>query len=109
MTFHEIVAAQGLASEEYNVTTDDGYILTMHRIYSNDATNEKKKVVFLQHGVMDASSVWILNDPENSTAFRLARDGYDVWLGNNRGSTYSRGHTSLKPDWWSLKYWDFTF
>jgi pimeloyl-ACP methyl ester carboxylesterase len=28
----------------------------------------------------------------------LIEAGYDVWLGNNRGTIYSRGHASLTHD-----------
>ena len=35
-------------------------------------------------------------------------DGYDVWLGNNRGSKYSLDHEDLK---WNNNndYWKFSF
>ena len=29
---------------------------------------------------------YVMNDPEKANAFILSREGYDVWLGNNRGS-----------------------
>ena len=47
MTFHEIVAANGFLSEEHEVTTEDGYILTMHRVYSKENKGKKMKPIFL--------------------------------------------------------------
>lgn len=40
--------------------------------------------------------------------FEMANQGYDVWMGNARGSTYSLNHTKFdyRHDW---RYWDFSF
>lgn len=41
-------------------------------------------------------------------AFKLADEGYHVWLVNFRGSEYSRRHRDLNSDGDS-KFWNITF
>lgn len=50
-----------------------------------------------------------MNYNDVAPAFVAARAGYDVWLGNSRGNTYSQGHESY--DIWKneKKYWDFSW
>lgn len=40
-------------------------------------------------------------------AFLLADAGYDVWLANTRGSTYSRKHEKYQDT--DYRFWDFTY
>jgi len=109
MTVPEIIWHNHYPIEEHKVTTDDGYVLTLHRIPSGRIwSTSKKDVVFLQHGLLCSSAAFVLNGPSKSLAFVLADQGYDVWLGNSRGNTYSKGHVPpMTSDW--KEYWQFSF
>lgn len=65
-------------------------------------------VVFLQHGLFSSAETWIMN-AEKSPAFILAHAGYDVWLGNNRGTLYSRKNSKINPDIQWAKFFDYSF
>lgn len=80
--------------------TDDGYVLTLHRI-----PNFNKTVVFLQHGLISSSGDWVLAGPGRSLAYILFDSGYDIWMGNARGNTYSRKHKKISPN--SQSFWNF--
>lgn len=61
--------------------------------------------MLFQHGIEDSAVQWIINSEELAPAFIASRAGFDVWLGNNRGTDFSLNHTSLSPK--SKEFWDF--
>lgn len=104
----QLVAKYGYPIENHTMVTEDGYILTMHRIpHGKNSTSRSTKVIYLQHGLLCSSGDWVLMGPEKGLAYLLADRGYDVWLGNARGNTYSRNHTKWNPDVDKKEFWDF--
>ncbi|KAH6660160.1 Alpha/Beta hydrolase protein [Truncatella angustata] len=101
----------GLDMEEFQVQTEDGFIIDLWHIYdpkeytrlsaedrkdkgptlftgdsrqrSEQPDQKRKFPVLLIHGLLQSSGAYCVND-EDSLAFYLCKSGYDVWLGNNR-------------------------
>ena len=87
--FTQTCAENGFASESVTVISEDNYVYQLYRIpgKAGEAAT-KKPAVLLMHGVECDSNFWTPNIPSNAPAFILAEQGYDVWLGNNRGTRY---------------------
>ncbi|XP_025266499.1 lipase 1-like [Camponotus floridanus] len=68
-----MIRKAGYPVEAHVIMTEDGYLLTLHRI----------------------------------SAYLLADQGYNVWLGNFHGTTYSKTHISLSPS--NPTFWNFSF
>lgn len=122
--FTEIAEAFGYEAQEHIVETRDGYLLGLHRICQTKAElrvrkqaslsrkrgqrppHVQKPVVYLHHGLMMNSEVWICNlEEDRQLPFVLVERGYDVWFGNNRGNKYSKKHINLKSN--DVPFWDF--
>ena len=95
----------------HEVHTDDGYILNVFRLVPEGGVPESFEPVFFMHGMGSNGSRFLdkITDGIDSLPIALAKSGYDVWLGNNRGNKFSSEHERLD---WSLDeaaYWNFSF
>lgn len=58
----QIIARHGYPSETHTVTTEDGYLLELHRIpCSKNPKLCGGAPVFLQHGLLGSSADWLVN------------------------------------------------
>lgn len=97
----------GYTFHEYPVLTSDGFRLTVFNIQKKGLSNDAP-VVFMQHGFSEDANTF-LRQGKNSPAILLANQGFNVFLGNNRGSRYSRTHFKYDPVKDGAKYFDYSF
>lgn len=57
--------------------------------------------------LQDSCAAWVSNGPAESLAFLLHDAGFDVWLGNVRGSTWGLRHRRLTPR--DEAFWRFSW
>ncbi|KAK0098948.1 hypothetical protein PV326_012887 [Microctonus aethiopoides] len=112
LDFVGLVQSHGYPAEEHYLRTEDGYKLIIHRIPGSPKSPKiiGKPVVLLLHGLFGSSDSWAIMGPNKDLAFLafiLADSGYDVWLGNARGNSYCRSHSSLST--LDKAFWDFSF
>lgn len=127
-----MIERDGYPCEVHFISTDDGYILQLHRIPQRNYIENKTTPVLIQHGLLGSSADFLLLGPNKalgklimfknkygysfchfkgelfSLAYLLADEGYDVWLLNCRGNIYSRMHKTLDPDT-NSSFWNFSF
>ncbi|KAF2353434.1 AB-hydrolase lipase domain [Trinorchestia longiramus] len=111
----DLIRHYGYPAEVHDIRTTDDYVLTLHRIvgpqqdgsgHPTPTSTDEQKSVLLVHGFGSSSADFVIGGPDSALGFMLADAGYDVWLGNFRGNSYSKRHTSLKRD--QTKYWQFS-
>jgi lysosomal acid lipase/cholesteryl ester hydrolase len=92
--FVELCELYGYSTEEHIVQTSDGYLLGLHRLaWRRGEENERvnagratvqKKIVYLHHGLLMNSEVWVcMTEKERCLPFLLVDLGYDVWVSSS--------------------------
>lgn len=110
----KLIRKYGYMAEVHHVRTENGYILELHRIIGGQDSPPQpgKKVVLLQHDLLDSSATWVLPGPDHGLAYLLSDRNYDVY--DSRGNTYHTkcNHTKYNPSGSSVhrqKFWSFSY
>ncbi|XP_013104060.1 lipase 3 [Stomoxys calcitrans] len=107
----------GYSYESYDIYTEDGYGLTIFRVKNSTSTKAEgdsrsstasptAPVVLLMHGLSSSSDIWVIEGLSNPLVYDLVNQGYDVWLGNNRGNRYGNRHLNMTSN--DRHFWSFS-
>lgn len=119
-----LVASHGLRLLEYRVVSDDGYVVTLHRVVSPDYDpllySLFRKPVIIFHGVLTDTAIYFMSEPASKAAHPqngscsdnfgvclLATGRYDLWMPNARGSRYSREHLRYTDK--DARFWAYSW
>mmetsp|Transcript_29257 Transcript_29257/g.38966 ORF Transcript_29257/g.38966 Transcript_29257/m.38966 type:complete len:150 (+) Transcript_29257:14-463(+) len=111
--FAEVMDKNGYEWEAHKVMTEDHYILTTFHVLgkkgeARDAPS--KGTVLCQHGDYEDGASWLAGFTGTPFHLLLVDEGYDVWIGNNRGTDYSQEHETLSAkddkDFWMYTWAD---
>lgn len=80
----------GINFEEFEIETDDGFIIDLWHLVPEDTSAKAAHPILLLHGLLQSSGSFA-SSGRNSLAYYLYKQGFDVWLGNNR--------CGFKPKW----------
>ncbi|XP_042489343.1 triacylglycerol lipase 1-like [Macadamia integrifolia] len=106
----QLIQPSGYPCSEHTVQTKDDYILALQRVSAQAGGDIKVNPgppIFLQHGLFLGGDVWFVNSLEQSLGFILADQGFDVWVGNVRGTHWSHGHVSFSEK--DKEFWDWSW
>ncbi|CAM0950629.1 unnamed protein product [Alopecurus aequalis] len=105
----QLLLPLGYPCTEHTVQTSDGFLLSLQHIPhgKNGVADSTGPPVFLQHGLFQGGDTWFINSPEQSLGYILADNGFDVWIGNVRGTRWSKGHSTLTVH--DKLFWDWSW
>uniref|UniRef100_A0A182JAQ3 Uncharacterized protein n=1 Tax=Anopheles atroparvus TaxID=41427 RepID=A0A182JAQ3_ANOAO len=103
MIFPELITKYGYPVESHQVTSADGYIISVTRIPSKKVVHPWP--VLLVHGLLASSADFLIIGPNNSLAYLLADRGYDTgarqlnYIGHSQGTTVFFVMASSRPEY----------
>ncbi|KAF7071859.1 hypothetical protein CFC21_077093 [Triticum aestivum] len=105
----QLLLPLGYPCTEHTVETDDGFLLSLQHIPhgKNGVPDNTGPPVFLQHGLFQGGDTWFINSAEQSLGYILADNGFDVWIGNVRGTRWSKGHSTFTVH--DKLFWDWSW
>lgn len=121
------VEKAGYVGKSHELETEDGYILKLHHVASSTKKPSGKKPILLVHGLSATSHDYIATGPKKALAyllsgnyhssaqlmifchvmFFLSDSGYEVFMGNVRGSKHGMNHRNFSLE--SKEFWNFSF
>lgn len=116
-TADDLCKISNLSLQTHATITRDGYEIILHhcqprgRHHSTQGTQSQVQgrgsgpPVLLVHGLMQDSESFLCGG-STSVASSLVNAGYDVWIGNNRGTKYSSNHLEYHRG--QEDYWDYS-
>ncbi|CAH0552823.1 unnamed protein product [Brassicogethes aeneus] len=103
----DLIKSHSYPAERHFAVTDDGYIITIHRISRGKHLNKTGPPVLLGHGTGSSSADFLNAGPERGLGYILADSGFDVWIGNSRGNSYSTNHIKYNSEREAKAFYNF--
>lgn len=96
----------GLELSTHKVITQDGFVIDIKHLTDPKRTEPTIRPVLMLHGLLQSSGAF-LTGGYKSLAYMLVKNGYDVWLGNNRCG-FNPQHIEYDPSDYRMWDWDLT-
>lgn len=107
----DMIKNSGYKGLSYEIETDDGYIVKIHRILPSHKIIRRnvteRDPILLMHGLSATSADFVMTGASKALAYMLSNNGYDVFMGNVRGSKHSMKHKNFSIE--SQDFWNFSF